>query len=375
MNILILTASTGGGHKRAAAAIENKIRTISPSTTVNTVDALESIGKTYNKTVCGGYRFMATKVPKVYGKCYKITDRKTLMFKGVMKSNTMMSNKLLRTIRKYSPDVIIICHPFVTTMISKLRAEGKADVKAISLITDYDSHRTYFVPNIDAYVVAEPYMAKKLESDYGIDKSRIYPFGIPVFDKFSNPVLSKEEICRREGLDPNLRTILLMAGSFGVKDVAKFYTQLAKAQTDAQFIVITGKNKRLYDHLQKLEEKLGSLNNTKLLYFVDNVEDYMHVSDLIVTKPGGLTVTESLACRLPLAIYSAFPGQERDNADFLISQNAAIMLSKEHGSEQILELLNSPEKLEEMKKNCEKLSIPDSAENIFKLARKLYNEN
>ena len=100
----------------------------------------------------------------------------------------------------------------------------------------------------------------------------------------------------------------------------------------------------------------------------------MHISDLIVTKPGGLTVTESLACRLPLAIYSAFPGQERDNADFLISQNAAIMLNPEHGSEQISDLLNSPEKLEEMKKNCEKLSIPNSAENIFKLARKLYNE-
>lgn len=374
MNILIFTASTGGGHKRAAAAIEDKIRTISPATTVNVVDALESIGKAYNKTVCGGYHFMATKVPKFYGKCYKITDRKTLMFKGVMKSNTMMSNKLLKTIQKYSPDVIIICHPFVTSMISKLRAEGKTNVKAIGLITDYDSHRTYFVPNIDAYVVAEPYMAKKLESDYGIDKSRIYPYGIPVFDKFSHPVLSKEEVCRREGLDPNLHTILLMAGSFGVNSVAKFYTQLAKAQTNAQFIVITGRNKRLYDHLQRLEERLGSLNNTKLLYFVDNVEDYMHISDLIVTKPGGLTVTESLACRLPLAIYSAFPGQERDNADFLISQNAAIMLNPEHGSEQIFDLLNSPEKLEEMKKNCEKLSIPNSAENIFKLARKLYNE-
>lgn len=375
MNILIFTASTGGGHKRAAAAIEAKIKQISPETTVNVVDALESIGKAYNKTVCRGYHFMATKTPKFYGKCYKITDRKTLMFKGVMKSNTLMSSKLLKIIEKYSPDVIIICHAFVTTMISKLKEQGKTNVKAISLITDYDSHRTYFVPNIDAYVVAEPYMAKKLEKDYGIDKSKIYPYGIPIFDRFYNPEVTREEIFKRERLNPELPTILLMAGSFGVTGVLNFYEQLASEKYNAQFIVITGKNPRLYEQLLKLEEKLGSFNKTKLLYFVDNVEDYMHISDLIVTKPGGLTVTESLACNLPLAIYSAFPGQELDNAEFLISQNAAILLDKEHGAEQITELLHSPEKIDEMKKNCKRLSIPDSAENIFNLAQKLCSEN
>lgn len=375
MNILIFTASTGGGHKRAAAAIAEKIKQLSPETTVNVVDALKSIGKAYNKTVCSGYHFMATKTPKFYGKCYKITDRKTLMFKGVMKSNTMMSNKLLKIIDKYSPDVIIICHPFVTTMISKLRAQGKTNVKAISLLTDYDSHRTYFVPNIDAYVVAEPNMAKKLQEDYGIAKEKIYPYGIPIFDRFYNPEVTKEEIFKRERLNPELPTVLLMAGSFGVTGVLKFYEQLARVKYKAQFIVITGHNPKLYEHLLKLEEKLDSFNKTKLLYFVDNVEDYMHISDLIVTKPGGLTVTESLACNLPLAIYSAFPGQELDNAEFLVSQNAAILLEKDHGADQITELLRSPEKLNEMKENCKRLSIPDSAENIFKLAQKLCCES
>ena len=169
MNILILTASTGGGHKRAAAAIEAKIRQSHPETTVTIVDALKSIGKMYNKTVCGGYHFMATKVPKVYGECYKITDRKNIIHKAVMKSNTMMSKKLLETIESCNPDIIIICHPFVTTMVSRLKAKGKLDVKAIALITDYNAHRTYIAPNIDAYVLAEPYMARKLEIEYGVD--------------------------------------------------------------------------------------------------------------------------------------------------------------------------------------------------------------
>ncbi|MBQ1507304.1 MAG: glycosyltransferase [Ruminococcus sp.] len=370
MNILILTASTGGGHKRAAAAIEAKIRKESPETAVTVVDALKAIGKVYDKTVCGGYHFMATKVPKVYGECYKITDRKNLMYKAVMKSNTMMSKKLLESIDFYKPDVVIICHPFVTAMISRLKAKGKVNVKAISLITDYDSHRTYIASNIDAYVLAEPYMAEKLEKEYGVDKSRIYPLGIPTFDKFTASV-SREEICKREGLDPNKKTVLLMAGSFGVTGVLSFYEKLAQKSDAVQLIVITGKNKRLYENMVKLIDELGTKSRTKLLYFVDNVEDYMHVSDLIVTKPGGLTVTESLACGLPLAIYSAFPGQELDNAEYLVGEEAAVLLDKKRGAEQIISLLNSPDTLEAMKKRCSQLAMPDSAEKIIKLAQKL----
>ena len=374
MKILIFTASTGGGHKRAAAALEAKIKSLSPDTEVKVVDAMKAIGKVYDKTICGGYHFMATKIPKVYGKCYKITDRKNLMYQAVMRSNTMMSNKLLETINDFLPDIVIICHPFVTTMISKLRRQGKIDVKAISIITDYDAHRTYIVPQIEAYVLAEPQMAKKLIDEYGVDESIIYPLGIPIFDSFTQP-FDKEEICKREGLDPNVPTVLLMAGSFGVTSVLEFYKSLAEKGKNLQFIVITGRNIKLFGHLEKMIDEMGMQDNTKLLYFVKNVQDYMHISDLIVTKPGGLTVTESLACGLPMAIYSAFPGQERDNADFLVKQNAAVLLDKKNGADQIIEPLNSPETLAEMKKKCSELSISDSAEKIFNLAQKICAED
>lgn len=373
MNILIFSASTGGGHKRAAAALKEKIRSLSPETNVVTLDALKEIGRFYDKTVCGGYHFMATKAPKLFGKCYRLTDRKTMMYRTVMKSNTVMRRKLIKILDEYKPDVVIICHPFVTTMISKLKAEGKTDVKAISVITDYQAHRTYIAPNIDAYVVAEPQTAKKLQMEYGMNADKIYPLGIPVFDRFSD-IGKKEGICKREGLDPVLPTVLLMAGSFGVSAVADFYKQLALSGTKLQLIVITGNNKKLYSHLEKQIEELESPNPTKLLFFVDNVEDYMHVSDIIVTKPGGLTVTESLASGLPMAFYSAFPGQEEDNAEFLTTQGAAIQLSENNGANQIVELLETPERLEEMKRNCQRLAIPNSVKNIFTLAKYLCGE-
>lgn len=373
MRILIFTASTGGGHKRAAAALEDKIKSMSPETEVKVVDALKAIGKVYDKTVCDGYHFMATKIPQVYGQCYKITDKDNLVYKAVMQTNTVVSNKLLEVIEENDPDVIIMCHPFVTSMVSNLIEHGKTDVKAISLITDYDAHRTYIVPNIQAYILAEPQMAERMINEYGVDEKIIYPLGIPIFDRFTQPY-SKEEICKREGLDPNKPIVLLMAGSFGVNDILEFYQQLADKSTEVQFIIITGRNIKLFGHLEKLIDELNLDDKTKLLYFVKNVEDYMHISDLIVTKPGGLTVTESLACHLPMAIYSAFPGQELDNAEFLIKEEAAILLDKKNGADEILELLNDSEKLKKMKEKCKELSIPNSAENIFKLAQKIAGE-
>ena len=135
--------------------------------------------------------------------------------------------------------------------------------------------------------------------------------------------------------------------------------------------MITGRNIRLFDHFDKKIQELGTSKTTKLLYFVDNVEDYMHIADLIVTKPGGLTVTESIACHLPMAIYSAFPGQEEDNATFLLEQNAAVLVDKKNGAQEILDLLHSPAKLADMKESCKRLALPNAAEDIFKLAKQL----
>lgn len=373
MKVLIFTASTGGGHKRAAAAIEAKIHDLSPDTEVNVVDGMKAIGKFYDKTVCTGYHIMATKTPEIYGKLYRLTDESKSIAKAIVKSNGMMSTKLLEVIDKYNPDIIIICHAFITNMASRLKRKGKITAKVISLITDYDSHRTYISPNIDAFVLAEPQMKRKLCEEYGVEESHIYPLGIPTFDRFSVSA-TREELCARERLNPAIPTVLMMAGSFGVTGVLDFYEQLAKTGDKLQIIVITGRNIRLFDHFDKKIQELGTSKNTKLLYFVDNVEDYMHIADLIVTKPGGLTVTESIACNLPMAIYSAFPGQEADNVDFLLQQNAAVLVDKKHGAEEILELLHSPERLAAMKESIKKLALPNAAEDIFRLAEKLYRE-
>ena len=370
MNILIFTASTGGGHKRAAAALEDYIKRMHPTAKVSVVDGLEAIGKMYNKTAVDGYYFLVKKAPSFYGGIYKVTDRKNVAYKAVMKLNASHSKKLLEVIEAHKPDVIIMCHAFIAAMVSRLKKQGKLDAKCIALITDYDAHRTYIAPNIDAYVLAEPQMATKLIEKYGVDESIIYPLGIPTFEKFNKPG-AKEDICRREGLDPDKTTILLMAGSFGVTGVLSFYEEIAKSDQSLQLIVITGKNGKLYEKLHESMFELGAGDRTKLLYFVNNVEDYMHVSDLIVTKPGGLTISESLACHLPMAIYNAYPGQEQENVNFLLKQKVAITVEKKNGAQKILDLLHNPEQLEEMRRNCARLAQPNAAEDLYNLAKDL----
>ena len=371
MNILIFSASTGGGHKRAAAALQDSFSRRNPDIHVEVVDGLRAIGKFYNKTVVSGYYFLVKNTPKFYGELYDIADQPTPLYKALMTSNASMSSRLLDIINKHNPDVIIMCHPFITAMVSKLKKQGELqNVKAIALITDYDAHRTYVAPNIDAYVLAEPQMAPKLIEEYGVDESIIYPLGIPTFEKFNTPG-AKEEIFRREGLDPNKKTVLLMAGSFGVTAVLDFYEALAQAAPELQLIVITGKNGRLLEKLDEAVEEIGARDRTKLLFFVNNVEDYMHISDLIVTKPGGLTITESLACHLPMAIYNAFPGQEQYNVNFLLKQNVAISVDKKTGAQEIAALLNDPERLEEMRENCKRLARPNAAMDMYDLAMEL----
>lgn len=371
MKLLILTASTGGGHKRAAAALEDTIHRMNPDVEVTVVDGLRAIGKMYDTTTVKGYYFLVKNAPKFYGEMYDYTDRENLAYKALMKINAAQADKLLEEIERHNPDVIIMCHSFITAMVSKLKSTGRLNnVKVISLITDYDAHRSYIAPNIDAYVLAEPQMAPKLIEEYGVDESIIYPLGIPTFEKFSIPG-AKEDICRREGLDPDKPTLLLMAGSFGVTGILEIYKNIAQGNPELQMIVITGRNGRLLEKLDELVEELGARSRTKLLFFVNNVEDYMHISDLIVTKPGGLTISESLACHLPMAIYNAYPGQEQYNVNFLLQQKAAIAVTEENASEEITKLLHDTAKLNEMRENCKRLARPKAAQDLIKLAKQL----
>ena len=368
MKILLLTAATGGGHLRASNAVERYIRD-NTGHDVKSVDTLKAVGRFLDKTVCDSYLFMAKKVPALFGRLYKQTNKQNLFSDLVPKLSGMFSNLLLPAIEAYHPDVIITTHPFATEMVSDLKEDGSVTAPLICILTDYGVHRAWIADYVDAYVVASDDMAPELMT-FGVPKEKIYPFGIPVHDVFFDRE-DRSMILRDLNFDPELPTLLFMAGSFGVSNIIKLYRDLTETNVKMQIIVITGRNRKLYEAFEK-ELASGARLPTRLIYFTDEVEKYMHASDLLVTKPGGLTVSEALACNLPLAVFDAIPGQEEDNANFLKTHDMGVRLHKgDDFAEQISSLLMEKQKLQAMRENCEEFDKSQSIPNLLVLIRTL----
>ena len=368
MNILILSASTGGGHMRASKAIEGYMTQQNKDINVKIVDSLLYISPILNKTVTGGYVYLATKTPRLYGKLYDLTNKDHKLANFVTRVNNIFANKLLPLIDDFKPDVIITTHPFPTEMMSRLKSKREINIPLICIMTDYAPHKAWINEKVDAYIVANDDMVGKMVSE-GVDSKCIYPYGIPVDEVFFEEK-EKQLVLEELGLDRNLPTILMMAGSFGVNNVFDVYKNIVDIELDFQIILVTGRNQKLYNHF---EDVIGeSTKKTKLIYFTNEINKFMQASDIIITKPGGLTVTEALACNIPMAVFDAIPGQEEENAEFLIKHNMAVRIKDGDSCRNaIVELLKDGNKLENMKEACKSFDKNDSTKNIFLLINEL----
>ncbi len=400
MKVVILSASTGGGHMSASNALKDYLKSNSVDAMV--IDAIEYISPLLNKTVTEIYEYMAKKNPLLWKMMYNSSNKKSLN-NIIGKTNSFIGNKLLPLLESCNPDVIVTTHPFTTEMVSELKKNKKTSIPLICIITDYAPHRTWISPNVDAYVVANENMITPM-IEMEVEPDKIYPFGIPVDDAFFNRQ-DKKKLMNELKLKSGIPTILIMAGSCGLANIEKIYKELQSIEKDFQIIIITGKNKKLYENMQKViaGEKTDIKNkilakisekapesmkfikqyqnktdtfrypkNTQLIYFTNEVEKYMSVSDLILTKPGGLTVSEALACNLPMALYDAIPGQEEENANFLVSNNMAVKLNScEDIANTINDLFSNSQKLHAMKYNCTNFDKSESLKNIFNLIKSL----
>ena len=367
MRVLIFTASTGGGHKKASAALEKYIKYRDSEAAVRTVDALKAVGKAFDKMISGGYVFLARHAPRVYGKMYRQSDKDTKLNSLVDNVTGAASKRLLPLFEEFKPDVVVTTHPFAAEMVSAIKEKHGLTVPLISIVTDFAPHKTYIQPKVDYLIVSSNEMKYQLEN-LGVPGGKIRTLGIPV-----DPVFYKKQdknaLLDEMGLEKDVPTILMMAGSFGVSDVFDIYEGILNLPEKFQLIIITGNNKKLYSEFEQRLEKQGDCGKkTKLNFFVNDVYRYMHASDLLITKPGGLTVTEALASCLPMAIFKAYPGQEADNEDFLVRNNMAVQLPKGKKCAPVIKrLISDSEKLDSMKKSCGDFFKGKAVETIYEL--------
>ena len=378
MKVLILLTDTGGGHHRASLALKEPIEKDS-NNEVMIEDALMYSSRFLHFVVTGLYMFFAKKAPKLYGRLYNTADKVTVIDKAVHGIASFYSRKLGKLITEFQPDCIISCHAFCSEMVSALKKKGKTKTLLFNIITDFAAHAAYINNDVDAYIVANDDMVHQLREQYSVDGTIIHPLGIPIYESFyrkEDPVLMREKL----GLNPYKKTVLMMAGSFGVTNILDIYKNLNRNPGDYQLVVVTGKNEKLFSAFRTMVKngvipsKKGNHIKvkipTKLCYFVDNIEDYMSAGDVIITKPGGLTVSEAMAKEIPMAIFRSYDGQEKDNAEYLLRHNLAITLKDgKECAKQLNALINDDEALDTMKNNIRTFKKNNSSKNIYRLIK------
>ncbi|RXI41060.1 UDP-N-acetylglucosamine--LPS N-acetylglucosamine transferase [Clostridium tetani] len=373
MKVLIFSISAGGGHSKAAESLKEYIDLYSPKSTVKVIDTLKYINPIIDKVIIGSYLKTIKITPSLFGKLYDYTESDYGLSIISAKFNEIMTYRLLPLIKDFNPDILIATHPFPTEMLSILKSKHKINRPIISILTDYAPHSFWLHPCIDAYIVSNKYMISEMVSK-GIPKNTIYPFGIPVSRDFLTNY-SREETLSEINFYSDKPTILVMGGSLGIGKITKVYENLLKINEDIQIIVIAGNNKKLYYELLSYRHSLDKDRTSYIIGFTDKVNKYMQASDLLLTKPGGLTITEALVSSIPLALFSPIPGQEEKNAEFLLTNNLAVDLGDGSNTKYIIEdLLKDKSKLSNIKENQRKFSKPDVGKNIYNLILNLISD-
>lgn len=365
--ILIFYGSYGGGHLSAARSIRDYINSNYPDSEVNMVDCVEYVNKIINKLSTKAYSDMSKNAHWIWKQIYYSTE------KGPVSkiANTiirMMSLKLNKLFEDYKPDVIISTHPFSSQMCSILKKKGNINCPLATILTDYAPHSQWIVNSayVDYFFVAHDGMKSALLEN-NVAENKIFVTGIPLSNRFLAHY-DKDKTLADFGLSKGKTTILFFAGGeygFGHDYTFNILKTIIEKFDNLQVVAIAGKNEKMKERFEDLVTETNSFQNVKVLEYTNKVPELMSISDLVISKPGGLTTTESLASGLPIIVINPIPGQEEENAEFLEEHGVGIWIHKKDDIfERLNSILSSHETIKKMKINARLLAKKNSTADI-----------
>jgi processive 1,2-diacylglycerol beta-glucosyltransferase len=360
MRVLIATVTAGAGHVQAAAALEEAWKAMSPRDTVQRLDVLEFTPKLYRKMYVEGYVKLVEHAPELWAVVFKKTDNPNLVRKLTRLRRTMAkltTNKFFNRLKQFKPDVVLCTHYMPLEIMGRLKNDQKLALSplTVSVVTDFEAHALWMEPAVDLYCVAAEETKARLVAR-GAASEKVAVTGIPIAAKFSGNV-DVDAIRKRYGLRDDLPVLLVLSGGFGMGPVGEILHELNKLTTAIQVVVVCGRNEELRRELAVQERR----HPTHVLGFVTNMHELMAVSDLVLTKPGGLTSSEALAMGKPMFVLNPIPGQEAANSDFLLEHGAAAKANRTEDLPFRLEKLLNSSKLAEMAAAAKSLGKPQSA--------------
>lgn len=352
---------------RAAQAIEAAARAAEPPLEPTHLDLLTLVPADFRRLYGQQYIKLVEKLPQLWSYLYAKTDRPSRdsllgkLKRGAEKLNT---RKLTAEIERLRPDVILCTHFLPAELLSRQKGKGRKLPPLWVQVTDFDVHALWVHPHVDRYCVASEEVAFRL-ADRGVAREKMVVTGIPVMPQFSAP-LSRAECAAELGIAPDRFTVLMMAGGAGVGGLDELAARLLRQPRDLQLVALAGRNEALLERLRKL----AAAHPGRLfpLGFTSTVERVMTAADLVVTKPGGLSVSECLAKGRPMLLVSPIPGQEERNADYLLEAGAAIKAVDAATLEfKLARLMADPGRLRAMSEAAHGIARPRAAAEVVAL--------
>ena len=321
--ILVLSASVGAGHLRAAEAVEAACRIRYPAAEVRNVDVLTLTPAPFRRMYGKGYLDLVNHAPELLGVLYQGTDRpprSPVADRLRLAIERLNTGRIVELVRGFAPDVVCHTHFLPAAIVAHEKKKRRLRVPHAVVVTDFEVHRYWLCPGVARYFVAREENRVHLEA-LGEPAQAVRITGIPVSPVFAeSPDLAA--LRAKHDVPPGTRLLLVLPGGFGVGPVEAIVQGLWACVHDVRMVVIAGRNEALRERLSRSAERAPV--PTRVVGFTREMHEWMSLADLLVTKPGGLTTAEALACGLPLVVVSPIPGQETRNATMLYEAGAAI---------------------------------------------------
>ncbi len=360
--VSIFSASIGNGHNEASKALQEQFLLHDDIVTV--VDTFQSIHPLLHKLFLDSYLNMLRLTPRLWGKLYEYGEAYS-WFLLMDRLGSLFSEQLYSLILTHQTTVMISTHPFVTAFLARLKKKKRLDIPLYTVITDFHLHPAYLRPEIDGYFTASPQF-ELFAKRYKVPLDKFFYTGIPI-KAVPDITLPRWRLRTDLNVQPHEKTVLITGGGLGLGNYFEILKTLDILENPIQLLIMTGMNTKLNHKLRNYQGK----HHIHVIPFTEQFTSYLRASDIVISKAGGLTMCEALACETPIIIYKPLPGHEEQNAEILIGLGTAVKAKrKDHLLNQLKQMLNNERFYDGMVNRTKLLKQPAAAKNIVSIIQK-----
>lgn len=360
-HILFLFSDTGGGHRSATEAIIEAIHLeFGDRIAAEKVDFFKEYAPPFFRKMPDWYPFMVRPPQSyAYGLGFHLSDGQAQARFMNDTAWPYVRKAARKLVEEHPSDLIVSLHPVANAPM--LRILGDRRPPFVTVVTDLvTTHALWFHPRADLCIVPTE-IARKRALHYGMQPDQVKVIGLPVANRFCQPLHDRTEIRSRLGWPQDCPVIVLVGGSEGMGPLEEIATAIADAHLHAALVIITGRN-------QKLRERLSARDWQMPIFiegFVHEMPDYMAAADILVTKAGPGTISEAMNAGLPLILYSRLPGQEEGNVTYVVEEAAGVWAPHPDLIVSVVQnWIEHPEQRAKAVAACRRLARPKAARQI-----------